>query len=156
MLRSHYEHCVGCGPAHRTGLRLVTRAGEGVSVTGGFTVTPEHQGAPGLAHGGVLATALDEVLGGLSWLVRRPMVTGRLETDFVRPVPVGSTLALRAQCLGFDGRRMHATALGRLGDPDGSVAIRAAAVFVVVPPEHFTAHSGQGAAEQVHDYEVNP
>lgn len=151
VLPSHYQQCVACGPEHPTGLRLVTTAGPGVTVTGGFTVTGEHQGAPGLAHGGVLATALDEVLGGLSWLLRRPMVTGRLETDYVRPVPVGSVLSLQARCLGFAGRRMYATALGRLGGPDGSVAIRAAAVFVVVPPEHFTKHGTDMTVEEVHD-----
>jgi acyl-coenzyme A thioesterase PaaI-like protein len=156
VLPSHYENCVACGPAHPTGLRLVSTAGPGVTITGEFTVTKEHQGAPGLAHGGVLATALDETLGGLSWLLRRPMVTGRLEIDYIRPVPVGATLFLRAQCLGFYGRRMYATALGRLGGAEGSVAIRAAAVFVVVPPEHFIDHGTDMTAEQVHDYEVNP
>jgi acyl-coenzyme A thioesterase PaaI-like protein len=125
-----------------------------VTVTGEFTVTTEHEGAPGLAHGGVLATALDEVMGSLFWLLRRPMVTGRLETDYVRPVPVGSTLSLQAKCLGFSGRRMHATALGYLGGPGGSVAIRAAAVFVVVPRDHFSKHGTD--PKQVHDYEVNP
>jgi hypothetical protein len=51
---------------------------------------------------------------------------------------------------------MYATALGRLGGAEGSVAIRAAAVFVVVPPEHFIDHGTDMTAEQVHDYEVNP
>ncbi|WP_185444843.1 PaaI family thioesterase [Kribbella qitaiheensis] len=156
VLPSHYENCVACGPAHPTGLRLVTTAGPGVSVTAEFTVTKEHQGAPGLAHGGVLATALDETLGGLSWLLRRPMVTGRLETDYIRPVPVGAVLLLRALCLGFDGRRMYANATARLGDADGSIALRANAVFVVVPPEHFVEHGTDMTAENVHDYEVNP
>jgi acyl-coenzyme A thioesterase PaaI-like protein len=156
VLPSHYENCVACGPSHPTGLRLVSTAGPDVSITGEFTVTADHQGAPGLAHGGVLALALDETLGGLSWLLRRPMVTGRLETDYIRPVPVGTTLYLTARCLGFAGRRMYAKAVGRLGGPEGSVALRASAVFVVVPPEHFVEHGTDMTTEQVHDYEVNP
>lgn len=150
MLQSHYDRCVACGPAHSTGLRLVTTAGEGLTVTGEFTVTEEHQGAPGLAHGGVLSMAMDEVLGSLFWLLRKPMVTGRLETDFVRPVPVGTRLFLAAESLGFRGRQLYAAGTGRIGGPDGSVAVRAAAVFVVVPREHFTEHGS--APEQ----EVNP
>jgi acyl-coenzyme A thioesterase PaaI-like protein len=156
VLPSHYENCVACGPSHPTGLRLVSVAGPGVSVTGEFTVTAEHQGAPGLAHGGVLAMALDEILGSLIWLLRRPMVTGRLETDFIRPVPVGVTLSLEAQCLGFAGRRMYGKAVGRLDGAEGNVALRASAVFVVVPPEHFVEHGADLSAQQVHDYEVNP
>jgi len=156
VLPSHYENCVACGPSQPTGLRLVSTAGPDVTITGEFTVTRDHQGAPGLAHGGVLALALDETLGGLAWLLRKPMVTGRLETDYVRPVPVGTTLSLEARCLGFAGRRMYAKAVGRLGGTGGSVALRASAVFVVVPPEHFVEHGTDMTAEKVHDYEVNP
>jgi acyl-coenzyme A thioesterase PaaI-like protein len=154
VLGSHYPRCVACGPDHPTGLRLVTTAREGAVVTGEFTVTDEHQGAPGLAHGGVLATALDEILGGLAWLLRKPMVTGRLETDYVRPVPVGSTLFLRGECLGFAGRRMYAAGTARLGSPDGSIAVKAGAVFVVVGVEHFTEHGRTGRDHP--DVEVNP
>lgn len=153
VLPSHYENCVACGPSHPTGLRLVSTAGPDVTITGEFTVTRDHQGAPGLAHGGVLALALDETLGGLAWLLRKPMVTGRLETDYIRHVPVGTTLSLEARCLGFAGRRMYAKAVGRLS---GRVALRASAVFVVVPPEHFVEHGTDMTAENVHDYEVNP
>lgn len=138
VLPSHYPNCVACGPDHKTGLRLVSTAGEGVTVSGEFLVTKDHEGAPGLAHGGVLATALDEILGTLFWLLRRPMVTGRLETDFIRPVPVGTTLSLRSECRGFAGRRMYATGTGRIGGPDGNIAIKADAVFVIVPAQHFT------------------
>jgi acyl-coenzyme A thioesterase PaaI-like protein len=156
ILLPHYEHCVACGPSHRSGLKIVSTAGPGLTVTGEFIVTSDHQGAPGLAHGGVLATAMDEILGDLNWLVHRPMVTGRLETDYLRPVPVGTTLWLYSECLGFQGRRMFAKAVGRLGGPDGGVALRASAVFVVVPPEHFVEHGTDMTAETVHDYEVNP
>ena len=50
-----------------------------------------HQGAPGLAHGGIIATAMDEAMGALNRLLLVPVVTVHLEVDYVRPVPVGST-----------------------------------------------------------------
>ena len=59
-------------------------------MTSELTVTEHHQGAPGQAHGGLLATAFDETMGFLLWVVGRPAVTARLETDYVLPVPVGS------------------------------------------------------------------
>lgn len=138
LLGSHYDQCFGCGDSQPHGLHLAARAGEGVSVTAEFTVRPAHQGAPGLAHGGVLVAALDETLGSLQWLLRVIAVTGRLETEFLRPVPVGTTLHLRAHCTGVAGRRIHTTAEGRIGSPDGPVAVRADAVFVQVRLEHFT------------------
>ncbi|MFE1193380.1 PaaI family thioesterase [Streptomyces olivaceoviridis] len=140
LLGAHYEHCFGCGPGQPYGLHLEARAGEGVSLTAEFTVQPAHQGAPGLAHGGVLATALDETLGSLNWLLRTIAVTGRLETDFVRPVPVGTTLYLEAEVTAVAGRKIYSTATGRIGGPDGPVAVRADALFIEVKVDHFIDH----------------
>ncbi|MFD7627386.1 PaaI family thioesterase [Streptomyces sp. NPDC059851] len=136
-LGSHYEHCFGCGGNQSHGLHLEARAGDGVSVTAEFTVRPAHQGAPGLAHGGVLATALDETLGSLNWLLRVIAVTGRLETDYVRPVPVGTVLHLQAEVTAVAGRKIYSTAVGRMGGPEGPVAVRADALFIEVKVDHF-------------------
>ncbi|MFK8907326.1 PaaI family thioesterase [Streptomyces sp. YS-3] len=137
LLGAHYEHCFGCGGGQPHGLHLQARAGEGVTVTAEFTVRAAHQGAPGLAHGGVLATALDETLGSLNWLLQTIAVTGRLETDFVRPVPVDTVLFLAAEVTAVDGRKIYSRATGRIGGPDGPVAVRAEALFVEVKVDHF-------------------
>ncbi|MEU6095863.1 PaaI family thioesterase [Streptomyces sp. NPDC047079] len=137
LLGAHYAQCFGCGEDQPDGLHLQARAGEGVSLTAEFTVQPAHQGAPGLAHGGVLATALDETLGSLNWLLRTIAVTGRLETDFVRPVPVGTVLYLEAEVTAVAGRKIYSRATGRTGGPHGPVAIRAEALFIEVKVDHF-------------------
>lgn len=136
-ISSHYSLCFGCGEDHGTGLQMRTFAGEGLSLRAEFTVTEHHQGAPGLAHGGLLAAAFDETLGATNWLLAVPAVTGRLETDFRRPVPVGEVLHIFAEVIGVHRRKVYARAVGRLGSPDGSVAVTAAALFVQVPMEHF-------------------
>lgn len=138
LLGAHYAHCFGCGDGQPHGLHLQARAGEGVQVTAEFTVQPAHQGAPGLAHGGVLASALDETLGSLNWLLRVIAVTGRLETDYVRPVPVGSLLHLEAEVTAVRGRKIYSSATGRIGGPEGIVAVRADALFIEVKVDHFT------------------
>ncbi|MGP3923733.1 PaaI family thioesterase [Streptomyces sp. 8N616] len=140
LLGSHYGQCFGCGGEQPHGLQLAARAGEDVSVTAEFTVRPAHQGAPGLAHGGVLATALDETLGSLNWLLRVVAVTGRLETDFVRPVPVDTVLHLDAQVTAVHGRKIYSSAVGRIGGPEGLVAVRADALFIEVKVDHFIEH----------------
>lgn len=137
LLGAHYDHCFGCGEGQPHGLHLQARAGEGVSITAEFTVKEAHQGAPGLAHGGVLATALDETLGSLNWLLRTIAVTGRLETDFVRPVPVDTVLHLKAEVTAVAGRKIYSTAVGRIGGPEGPVAVRANALFIEVKVDHF-------------------
>jgi acyl-coenzyme A thioesterase PaaI-like protein len=145
-IASHYARCVGCGPEHPTGLRMHLTAGDGLTVSGRVPVTADAQGAPGLAHGGLLALALDEVMGALTWLVRVPAVTAHLETTFHRPVPVGTTLHVTGRIDGVAGRRLYASAVGRADAPDGRVAVRARALFVEVPLEHFRTH---GRAEDV-------
>jgi acyl-coenzyme A thioesterase PaaI-like protein len=166
LLGAHYDQCFGCGDQQPHGLHVQARAGEGVSVVAEFTVRPVHQGAPGLAHGGVLASALDETLGSLSWLLRTIAVTGRLETDFVRPVPVGTVLHLEAEVRAVAGRKIYSTATGRIGGPEGPVAVRADALFVEVKVEHFVDHGREEEIRAAMDdpdqvrvaraFEVNP
>ncbi|MCQ6555423.1 PaaI family thioesterase [Streptomyces sp. C10-9-1] len=152
-LGSHYEHCFGCGGLQPHGLHLEARAREGVRVTAEFTVRPAHQGAPGLAHGGVLATALDETLGSLNWLLRVIAVTGRLETDFVRPVPVDSVLHLDAEVNAVAGRKIYCSAVGRIGSPEGPMAVRASALFIEVKVDHFI---DNGRSEEIQAVMADP
>ncbi|MFI6942498.1 PaaI family thioesterase [Streptomyces sp. NPDC050418] len=166
LLGAHYAHCFGCGDAQPHGLHLQARAAEGVAITAEFTVKPEHQGAPGLAHGGVLATALDETLGSLNWLLRVIAVTGRLETDFVRPVPVDTVLHLEAEVTAVAGRKIYSSAVGRIGGPEGEVAVRADALFIEVKVDHFidngrpeeinAAMSDPDQIRRARAFEVNP
>lgn len=137
VIPSHFKHCFGCGELHPTGLHLVAHVGEALDITAQFTVTENHQGAPGLAHGGLLSLAFDEALGKLMWLLRAPAVTARLETDFLRPVPMGSVLYISASITGQVGRKVYSEAIGRLDGPDGDIAVRAASLFVIVPMKHF-------------------
>ena len=134
---SHFGHCFGCGELHPTGLHLVALAGSGLDITAEFTVNENHQGAPGLAHGGLLSLAFDEALGKLMWLLRAPAVTGRLETDFIKPVPMGTTLHITAEITGQVNRKVYTSAIGRLNSPDGEIAVRAAALYIIVPMDHF-------------------
>ncbi|MEU5715941.1 PaaI family thioesterase [Streptomyces sp. NPDC020403] len=166
LLGSHYEQCFGCGSEQPHGLHLRARAGEGVSVTAEFTVKPAHQGAPGLAHGGVLATAMDETLGALSWLLRLVAVTGRLETDYVLPVPVGTVLFLDAEVTAVHDRKIYCRATGRIGGSEGPVAVRAEALFIKVEVDHFidngrpeeirAAMSDPDQIRRARAFEVNP
>lgn len=152
-LPSHFKHCFGCGDLHPTGLHLKARVEEGLSISAQFTVTENHQGAPGLAHGGLLSLAFDEALGKLMWLLRAPAVTARLETDFLAPVPIGTTLYISAWITGVQGRKVYSEAEGRLNGPDGPVAVRAASLFIIVPMKHFLENA---PAEYIAAIKANP
>lgn len=143
---SHYDGCFGCGSKHPASLHIQLQAENGVAVSGSVQITPWMQGAPGLAHGGILAAIMDELLGSLNWLVMTPSVTAKLETEFVTPVAVDSTLLLRAWADRRDGRKLYVRGEARLDTAQQPVAVRASGLFVSVPREHFLRY---GRAEDV-------
>ena len=144
VLPPHHSRCFACGDGPGSlGLRLTIV--DDRAMTCEFLVTDQHQGAPGLAHGGVIAAVFDEALGALQHLIGETAVTASLSTRYRRPVPVGSVLFVRSRIERRDGRKLHVSAVGHLDGPDGPVAAEGTALFVVVPAEHFE----QGRAEDV-------
>lgn len=139
-LPPHHPSCRGCADVPGS-LRIVSWADdEPLSVRSRFEVGVDHQGAPGLLHGGLLVAVFDESLGATHTLVLRAAVTARLETDFRRPIPVDTTLWLRSRVDGVSGRKMYVTSTAHLDDVDGPVAAAARGLFVEVEAEHFLRH----------------
>ena len=114
-----------------------------------------------------ISLAFDEAHGKLMWLLRAPAVTARLETDFLKPVPMGSTLHISAKITGQVKRKVYSSAEGRLDTPDGPLAVRAAALFVIVPMDHFLNNAPKEYLDHIAkspeilafvdpDFEINP
>jgi acyl-coenzyme A thioesterase PaaI-like protein len=89
-----------CGACLRTGrcrLGLTTeRLDEDGVAHFDLVCPPEHEGGPGVAHGGWTAGVLDEVLGHVPLLNHQLSVTGTLTVTFVKPVPLGRQLEARS------------------------------------------------------------
>ncbi|MBJ7329414.1 MAG: PaaI family thioesterase [Solirubrobacteraceae bacterium] len=134
-LRIHRRGCWGCGGDPPGGLGLtLARRDDHVLVRG--TLAGHHGGMPGAAHGGVVATILDEALGTVTARVLdRPGVTGTLTVEFLRPAPTHAPLVAEAWLRETTGRKMLLD--GELRGPGGEVAARAHAIFFEAPPEHY-------------------
>ena len=89
------NHCYGCSPTNAQGLRMQffeTAAG----VEADYTAPDHVEGAPGVIHGGIQATLLDEVFcmavhakhGGR-------IVTGELTIRYRRAAPTNTALVVR-------------------------------------------------------------
>jgi uncharacterized protein (TIGR00369 family) len=127
-----YGLCFACGPRNRSGLRLrFERAGDTVATT--FRGRDEHQGFPGLVHGGVISALLDEVMSRVSLLENRWTMTARMDIRYRKPVPVDQTVTAVAE----KGRvlRRFVEARGRVELPDGSVAAEAVGTFAFLDDE---------------------
>lgn len=135
-LPQHYSGCYGCGdhPAG-LGMRFLVVAPDTVACA--LSLARHHQGAPGIAHGGIVATVFDEALGATQVFTAGRAVTATLTTDFRRPIPVEAPLHVRARLDERDGRKLRTSAEIRLGSADGQLAATARALFVSVPDEHF-------------------
>jgi acyl-coenzyme A thioesterase PaaI-like protein len=117
---SHHDLCFGCGQANLFGLQLeLERRPEG-GVAGRFFVKQDHQGPPGYAHGGVIASALDEAMAMLLHDEGTLALTGRLEIDLRAPAPVGSYVEVEADVEAIEGRRVHVAAAA--SGEDGPIA----------------------------------
>src|SRR5581483_10852672 len=101
-----YQRCFVCGQRNPFGLQLIFRI-EDDAIVADFQPREEHQGFPGVIHGGIVASVLDEALGRTSVLAQRPewTMTGRLEIRYRRYVPYGPRLRVRAK-LGMERKRM--------------------------------------------------
>ncbi len=139
QLPPHYPTCLGCGPDAPAGFHLQARR-DGDDVVAQHVFAPQHSGAPGIAHGGAVATVVDDVLGHLLWIARVPAVTRRLEVDYRAPVLVGVPYDVRGRLDRRDGRKIWVSCEGR--DAAGGLAFSAVGLFVAVPLEHFAVGDG--------------
>jgi acyl-coenzyme A thioesterase PaaI-like protein len=135
-LPPHWPTCFGCGPDAEAGLHAVTRK-VGDEVHCSYTFTARHEGAPGIAHGGAVAALVDDVCGGLLFVVREPAVTRTLNVEYLRPVLVGVTYDLVARVDRREGRKLFVACEGT--DPDGRLTFRGGGLFLVVDLSHFDA-----------------
>ena len=105
----------------------------------------QHQGGPGLVHGGIVGAALDEACGLLATWHRFPAVTARITIRYRRPVPIRRTLRISARVTADRGRRIEVAAELRDGD---ELLAEAEGAFLHVPLEHFLATpEGRAAGE---------
>ncbi|MGV9665642.1 PaaI family thioesterase [Nocardia niigatensis] len=130
----HHPGCFGCGPANPASPRIAFER-RGDTVRGTFTMDERHQGAPGVAHGGIVAAALDEASGSVLMPLRLPAVTVKLDVDFAAPARLNRELVVTSVLTGRKGRKLYIDTTLTDGD---TVLATGRAIFVEVTAEHFT------------------
>lgn len=134
-LPPHHVGCLGCGPDNPHGHRLlVHRSGD--QVVAEHVFDERHMGAPGIAHGGAVATVLDDLYGFLLFVIHELAVTRSLQVEYFAPVRLGATYALRAELARREGRKLHVRAT--MTDSAGRVVAASTALFMTVTVDHFT------------------
>jgi acyl-coenzyme A thioesterase PaaI-like protein len=102
----HHDLCFGCGQANLFGLQLEAELDGERSLAGRFFLKQDHQGPPGIAHGGIVATALDEAMALLAHGLGERTLTRRLEVDLLAGAPIGTVVDVRAWVEDEDARSL--------------------------------------------------
>jgi acyl-coenzyme A thioesterase PaaI-like protein len=128
-VREHYAACPIDGRSNPLSTPLRVEL-DGPEVVVRTTLGPAHEGAPGRAHGGVVAAIVDEAMGYVvAGLLGEPAFQGELRVRYVAPVPIGEELELRARLLIDHGRRL---VVGLSALAGGTEVVRASGVHVRV------------------------
>lgn len=90
-------HCFGCSPKNAAGVALsISLNGQGVSAP--ILLTKTHESFPGIVHGGIASTILDELMGNLLVLQeKRLCLTVSLHTRFITPLRTGKAYIAEAR-----------------------------------------------------------
>ena len=92
------------------------------------------EGAPGRAHGGIVAAAFDDVTGFVIGMLQEPAFTGELTVRYVAPVPVERPLLMRARLTGRERRKLFIEAEAHHGD---QLVATCKAIYITVDPTLF-------------------
>jgi uncharacterized protein (TIGR00369 family) len=133
--RSWQRHrCFGCGAANPGGLQLkFVLSPAGRSYVCEFELSAQFGGPPGHAHGGIIATILDEAMGKANKLKGKIALTRRLEVDYLRPVPLDQPLVAEGSIIRVRGRALYNRA--ELRNAAGVVLARSRGKFMSIDAE---------------------
>jgi len=127
------QYCFACGRANPIGLHLRFHR-EGDVVVAAYAPRPEDVGFPGVLHGGVLVTLLDEAM---AWaMYGRSLtlgVTAKMEIRYRRAAAPEEALVVRGRVRRMRGRRIEVEA--ELDTASGERVAEATALFLRLPSE---------------------
>lgn len=128
-LRNRYDACFGCGSANPVGLHLDGFAVDGDAIVAPFAPRPEFAGFEDTLHGGIVATALDEISAWSAMFTHGVLVfTATLDIRYRSQAGSGDQFEMRGAVVERRGRRLKITGQMNRG---GSVVAESNGLFIV-------------------------
>jgi uncharacterized protein (TIGR00369 family) len=126
------HYCFGCGARNPHGLKLDFRI-EDQRAVAEFQPRAEHQGYPGLVHGGLIATALDEAMGWAMYTLGVWAVTGKMEVKYRRSLPLDAKATVSGEVVRNRGRWLEVR--GEVRGAGGKLIAESHGLFMRLPQE---------------------
>jgi uncharacterized protein (TIGR00369 family) len=123
--------CFGCGQDNSQGMRLKFSVDPAESVVrGAFRLAGRYQGPSASAHGGIIATVMDDAMGKLNRVEGIRAVTAELNVEYLRPVPLGRKIVVQARRAEQRGRNYFRECT--IHDSDGNLLARGRTRYVKI------------------------
>lgn len=129
-----FRDSIVSGRTNPMGIGLEVRR-DGDTAVATTTLGPAFEGAPGRAHGGIIAAILDETMGFVLPLIGDLAYTANLNIDYVGPAPLHQPLTFTAALRDRADRKLWIEATGASLD---GVFVRAEALFLAVDLSTFS------------------
>jgi uncharacterized protein (TIGR00369 family) len=125
------NRCFGCGGANDAGMKLTfAQDHEKRRIVGRFVLGERYQGGGGMAHGGIIATLLDEVMGKVCRFREVRAVTAELNVEYLKPVNVENEIVVEGWETEQKGRNLFH--VGEIRNVSGDVLARGKGRFVII------------------------
>jgi acyl-coenzyme A thioesterase PaaI-like protein len=128
------NYCFACGKDNPHGMHLKFRYdADRRRFVGRFRLPRRYQGPPAHAHGGIIATILDEAMGKVNKIRSVIALTSEMDVQYLKPVPLFRPIVVESWEKSHRGRR-H-TNVAEIRNENGDVLARGRATFIAVDPE---------------------
>ena len=137
-VRLQKNSCFACGKNNPEGMRLkfsylkFSYDEERDCFVCRFRLSKRYTGPPGHAHGGIIATILDEAMGKVNKLRHVIALTSQITVDYLKPVPLNKPLRVESREVRVRGRR-HIN-MAEILNPKGEVLARSRGLFIAIDP----------------------
>jgi len=128
------NYCFACGKNNPEGMRLrFTYDEDRVIFVCRFHLGKRFTGPPGHAHGGIIATILDEAMGKVNKLRHVVAVTVEMTVNYLKPVPLNKPLRVESREESVHGRK-HVN-VAEILNQEGDVLARGRGFFIAIDPQ---------------------
>ena len=125
------NRCFGCGGANDAGMKLMFEQDNAKRrIIGRFILGERYQGGAGMAHGGIIATLLDEAMGKVCRFRQARAVTAELTVQYLKPVNVKEEILVESWEVEQKGRNLFHR--GEIRNAAGEVLAMGTGRFVII------------------------